>query len=206
MSEANGAKRYETTLCYLYGERGVLMLHRTKKENDINKDKYIGVGGHLEHGESPEECVLREVKEETGLTMTSYRLRGIITFVIDDIDEITFLYTCDAWEGELSGNYDPAGSSDAKAPAPAACSSAAAPAPAACSSNAKAPAPAASCDEGELVWIAPDKIEELPIWPGDKIFFRLLSEREDVFSLKLTYIRDILTDASVDGKKIDFVV
>jgi len=183
MSEANGAKRYETTLCYLYGERGVLMLHRTKKENDINKDKYIGVGGHLEHGESPEDCVLREVKEETGLTMTSYRLRGIITFVIDDIDEITFLYTCDAWEGELGGNYDPAGSSAAKAPAPA-----------------------ASCDEGELVWIAPDRIEELPIWPGDKIFFRLLSEREDVFSLKLTYIRDILTDASVDGKKIDFVV
>lgn len=183
MSEANGAKRYETTLCYLYGELGVLMLHRTKKENDINKDKYIGVGGHLEQGESPEECVLREVKEETGLTMTSYRLRGIITFVIDDIDEITFLYTCDAWEGELGGDWDPA-----------------------CSSDAKAPAPAASCDEGELVWIAPDRIEELPIWPGDKIFFRLLSEREDVFSLKLTYIRDILTDASVDGKKIDFVV
>ena len=194
MSEANGAKRYETTLCYLYGKQGVLMLHRTKKENDVNKDKYIGVGGHLEHGESPEECVLREVKEETGLTMTSYRLRGIITFVIDDIDEITFLYTCDAWEGELGGDCDPAGSTDAKAPAPAACSSAA------------APAPAASCDEGELVWIAPDRIEELPIWPGDKIFFRLLSEREEVFSLKLTYIHDELTEASVDGKKIDFVV
>ena len=167
MSEANGEKRYETTLCYLYGEKGVLMLHRTKKENDINKDKYIGVGGHLEHGESPEECVLREVKEETGLQMTSYRLRGIITFVIDEIDEITFLYTCDGWEGELSGE---------------------------------------SCDEGELVWIEKEKIEKLPIWPGDKIFFRLLSERENVFSLKLTYIHDELTEAAVDGKKIDFVV
>ena len=160
-------KRYETTLCYIYGPKGVLMMHRTKKENDINKDKYIGVGGHLEHGESPEECVLREVKEETGLTMTSFRLRGIITFVIDDIDEITFLYTCDAWEGEL---------------------------------------PAASCDEGELVWIEPSRVGELPIWPGDKIFFRLLEEREDIFSLKLTYIHDVLTEASVDGKKIDFVV
>lgn len=160
-------ERYETTLCYIYGPKGVLMMHRTKKENDINKDKYIGVGGHLEHGESPEECVLREVKEETGLAMTSFRLRGIITFVIDDIDEITFLYTCDAWEGEL---------------------------------------PEVSCDEGELVWIEPSRIEELPIWPGDKIFFRLLEEREDVFSLKLTYIHDVLTDAAVDGKKIDFVV
>ncbi|MBP5417165.1 MAG: 8-oxo-dGTP diphosphatase [Clostridiales bacterium] len=195
MSEANSAKRYETTLCYLYGEQGVLMLHRTKKENDINKDKYIGVGGHLEHGESPEECVLREVKEETGLLMTSFRLRGILTFVIDDIDEITFLYTCDAWEGELGGESGPAASSDAKALAPTACSS-----------DAKALAPAASCDEGELVWIAPERIEELPIWPGDKIFFQLLSEREDVFSLKLTYIHDELTEAAVDGKKIDFVV
>ena len=166
MASENGSKRYETTLCYIYGPSGVLMMHRTKKENDINKDKYIGVGGHLEHGESPEECVLREVKEETGLRMTSFRLRGIITFVIDDIDEITFLYTCDAWDGELP----------------------------------------VSCDEGELVWIEEDKIEDLPIWPGDKIFFRLLKERDDVFSLKLTYISDVLTDAALDGKKIDFVV
>ena len=166
MASENGLKRYETTLCYIYGPSGVLMMHRTKKENDINKDKYIGVGGHLEHGESPEECVLREVKEETGLRMASFRLRGIITFVIDDIDEITFLYTCDAWDGEFP----------------------------------------VSCDEGELVWIEEDKIEDLPIWPGDKIFFRLLKERDDVFSLKLTYISDVLTDAALDGKKIDFVV
>ena len=166
MASENGSKRYETTLCYIYSPSGVLMMHRTKKENDINKDKYIGVGGHLEHGESPEECVLREVKEETGLVMTSFRLRGIISFVIDDIDEITFLYTCDAWEGELPS----------------------------------------ACNEGELVWIEENKIEDLPIWPGDKIFFRLLKERDDVFSLKLTYINDMLTDAAVDGKKIDFVV
>lgn len=168
MASENGLKRYETTLCYIYGPSGVLMMHRTKKENDINKDKYIGVGGHLEHGESPEECVLREVKEETGLRMTSFRLRGIITFVIDDIDEITFLYTCDGFEGEIRGGD--------------------------------------ACNEGELIWIEEDRIEELPIWPGDKIFFRLLKERDDVFSLKLTYISDILTDAALDGKKIDFVV
>ncbi|MBR3031789.1 MAG: 8-oxo-dGTP diphosphatase [Clostridiales bacterium] len=184
MSPADGLKRYETTLCYIYGEKGVLMLHRTKKENDINKDKYIGVGGHLEHGESPEECVLREVREETGIKMTSFRLRGILTFVIDDIDEITFLYTCDAWEGEIPFP-------DAKAPA--ACTDA-------------EPVCSVSCDEGELVWIEEDKIEDLPIWPGDKIFFRLLKERDDVFSLKLTYIHDELVDAAVDGKKIEFVV
>ena len=70
-----------TTLCYIEQGGRYLMLHRVKKENDINKDKWIGVGGHFEAGESPEECVLREVKEETGYTLTSYRFRGLITFV-----------------------------------------------------------------------------------------------------------------------------
>lgn len=194
MSPADGLKRYETTLCYIYGEKGVLMLHRTKKENDINKDKYIGVGGHLEHGESPEECVLREVREETGIKMTSFRLRGILTFVIDDIDEITFLYTCDAWEGEIPFP-------DAKAPAAGSGADAGSNAEGAVDTSSPV-----SCDEGELVWIEENKIEDLPIWPGDKIFFRLLKERDDVFSLKLTYIHDELVDAAVDGKKIEFVV
>ncbi len=72
-----------TTLCYM--ERGdqYLMLHRVKKQKDINKDKWIGVGGKFEDKESPEDCLLREVKEETGLTLTSYRFRGIITFITD---------------------------------------------------------------------------------------------------------------------------
>ena len=89
-----------TTLCYLERDGQWLMLHRTKKEHDINKDKYIGVGGHIEHGESPEDCVRREVREETGLTMGAFRLRGFLTFVIDDMDEYTFLYTCDDFSGE----------------------------------------------------------------------------------------------------------
>jgi len=88
-----------TTLCYLEKDNSYLMLHRTKKENDMNKDKYLGLGGHIEHGESPEECIKREVFEESGLTMNNYRLRGLITFVIDDIDEYTFLYTCDDFTG-----------------------------------------------------------------------------------------------------------
>ena len=67
----------ESTLCYIEKDGKYLMLHRTVKENDVNKDKWIGVGGHFEHGESPEECLLREVKEETGYTLTSWKYRGI---------------------------------------------------------------------------------------------------------------------------------
>ena len=90
-----------TTLCYL--ERGdrYLMLHRTKKENDENRDKWIGVGGKFEDGESPEDCVKREVLEETGLTLISYRYRGIVTFVSDVYPcEYMHLFTADGWTGE----------------------------------------------------------------------------------------------------------
>lgn len=91
-----------TTLCYLEKNNSYLMLHRIKKEKDINKDKWIGIGGHFESGESPEECLLRETKEETGLTLTSYRCRGIITFLCDDItDYYMFLYTADGFTGSL---------------------------------------------------------------------------------------------------------
>ena len=78
------------------------MLHRIKKEQDANKDKWIGIGGKFEEGESPEDCLLREAKEETGLTLTSYRLRGIVTFISDRWEsEYMFLYTADGYEGEL---------------------------------------------------------------------------------------------------------
>lgn len=91
-----------TTLCYLEKEDSYLMLHRIKKKNDMNQDKWLGVGGHLENGESPEECLLREVREETGLTLVSYRLRGVVTFVSDQYpDEYMFLYTADRFEGVL---------------------------------------------------------------------------------------------------------
>lgn len=148
-----------TTLCYLEKNEKYLMMHRTKKEHDINKDKYIGLGGHLEHGESPEECVRREILEESGLTAGKLKLRGIVTFVIDDADEYTFLYTGDDFSGELK-----------------------------------------ECDEGDLVWIDKEELEKLPIWEGDKIFFRLLKEEHPFFSLKLTYVKDVLTDVSLDGQ------
>ncbi|ADL03683.1 NUDIX hydrolase [Lacrimispora saccharolytica] len=92
-----------TTLCYIQREDSYLMLHRIKKKADMNQDKWLGVGGHLEAGESPEECLIREVKEETGLTLLSYRLRGVITFVSDQYpDEYMFLYTADGYEGDLA--------------------------------------------------------------------------------------------------------
>lgn len=90
-----------TTLCYL--ERGdeYLLLHRVKKEHDLNRDKWIGVGGKFEDGESPEECLLRETREETGLTLTEYRYRGLVTFVSDQWPtEYMHLFTASRWTGE----------------------------------------------------------------------------------------------------------
>lgn len=153
-----------TTLCYIESGDKYLMLHRVKKENDVNKDKWIGVGGHFEKNESPEECLLREVKEETGLTLTSWRLRGIITFIYDVYDmEYMFLYTADGYEGAL-----------------------------------------ADCDEGTLEWVEKSRVCGLPVWEGDKIFFRLLEAERDFFSLKLRYEADgSLAEAVLDGKTLE---
>ena len=149
-----------TTLCYIEKDEKYLMLHRVKKENDCNKDKWIGVGGKFEEGESPEECLLREVKEETGLTLTNYRFRGIVTFVSDEWEgEYMHLFTADGYEGELAEHT------------------------------------MASCVEGELVWVPKDEIEKLNLWEGDKIFLRLLVEREAFFSLKLRYEGEKLVES-----------
>lgn len=91
-----------TTLCYLERDGQYLMLHRVKKQNDINHDKWIGIGGKFEDRESPEECAVREVKEETGLTLTSYAYRGIVTFASDRYEtEYMHLFTADGFEGDL---------------------------------------------------------------------------------------------------------
>ena len=152
-----------TTLCYIENENQYLMLHRIRKKNDVNHDKWIGVGGKFERGESPEECLLREVKEETGYTLTSWKYRGIITFVYgEDIVEYMSLYTADKYEGTQI-----------------------------------------DCDEGVLEWVDKDKISELNLWEGDRIFFRLLDERDDFFSVKLVYnTEDVLQQAVLDGKKL----
>lgn len=93
-----------STLCYIErnieGKGQYLMLHRVKKENDCNRDKWIGVGGKFQEGESPEECLLREVREETGLTLTSWRFRGLVTFVSDQWPtEYMHLFTADSFTG-----------------------------------------------------------------------------------------------------------
>lgn len=152
----------QTTLCYL--ERGdeYLMLHRTKKKNDENHDKWIGVGGKFEAGESPEDCMRREIFEETGLTVSDYRYRGIVTFVSDIYEtEYMHLFTVTDWMGE-----------------------------------------ARECDEGELAWIKKQKLFDLTLWQGDRIFLQLLQEDAPFFSLKLTYRGDELQEAVLNGKVI----
>ena len=91
-----------TTLCYIAQGEDYLMLHRVKKENDLNHDKWIGIGGKFEDKESPEDCVVREVLEETGLKLTSYRYRGLVTFVSDRWPaEYMHLFTADGFTGTL---------------------------------------------------------------------------------------------------------
>jgi len=156
-------KHVMTTLCYIEKDDSYLMLHRVRKENDLNKDKWIGVGGKFEEGETPEECLLREVKEETGLTLTSYRLRGVITFISDEWgSEYMFLYTADGYEGQLSKERMDA------------------------------------CAEGELVWVPKEEIENLHLWEGDKIFFRLMASEDRFFSLKLRYKGEQLVESNCE--------
>ena len=93
---------HNSALCYVLRGDEVLMLHRVKKENDINRDKWIGIGGKFEFEESPDECLLREAQEETGLKLTSWRCRGIVTFLTEGGEgEYMYLFTADAFEGEL---------------------------------------------------------------------------------------------------------
>lgn len=98
-----GEKMILTTICYIEKDGQYLMLHRTKKENDINKNKWIGIGGKFENNESPEECIVREVKEETGLLLKSFKLRGIITYAFTDIEtEYMYIFTSNEFEGKLT--------------------------------------------------------------------------------------------------------
>ena len=152
-----------TTLCYIEKDGCYLMLHRTKKENDENHDKWIGIGGKFEAGESPEDCLLREVIEETGLSLRTFRYRGIVTFVSDSLEatEYMHLFTSSDFSGELK-----------------------------------------ECDEGELEWLKKEKLYELTLWEGDRIFLDLLDTDEPFFSLKLMYSGETLTNAFLNGRRI----
>lgn len=151
-----------TTLIYIEKDEKYLMLHRTKKENDINKDKWIGIGGHLENGESPEEGIQREVTEETGLRLLQYQYRGIITFVYNQQTEYMHLFTSNSFEGTLT-----------------------------------------DCDEGELAWVDKQQLLQYPLWPGDRIFLKLITEPCPFFSLKLVYQNDLLIQAKLNDTPIE---
>lgn len=155
-----------TTLCYMEKDGKYLMMHRVKKEKDVNKDKWIGIGGHFEEGESPEECLLREVREETNLTLTSYRFRGMVTFCDGaGYTEYMMLFTADGFEGEMIKPE--------------------------------------LCREGELVWIDKEKVFDLNIWEGDRVFFRLLNDNAPFFSLKLEYDGNgKLVNTVINGKQV----
>lgn len=158
-------KQSLTTLCYLEQDGCYLMMHRIKKKNDVNHDKWIGVGGHAEDQESPEDCLLREVFEETGLKLTRYRFRGIVTFSLKDVEiQYMCLYTADEWQGTLTKQ----------------------------------------CKEGDLEWVKKEQIGRLPLWVGDKVFFKLLWEESPFFSLKLSYEGDVLTECVLDGRPLDW--
>ncbi|SFT66209.1 8-oxo-dGTP diphosphatase [Selenomonas sp. GACV-9] len=157
------ARSNQTTLCYIEREGQYLMMHRVKKEHDINKDKWVGIGGHFEPDESPEECLLRECREETGLMLTDYRLRGVITFISDRWQtEYMFLYTATGFAGTIG-----------------------------------------DCNEGTLEWIDKAAVYDLPVWEGDKLFFRLLETHAEFFSLKLRYEGEELCEAAIDGRGLD---
>ena len=152
-----------TTLCYIERDGQYLMLHRVKKENDENRDKWIGIGGKFEDKESPEDCLLREVLEETGLALTRYRYCGIVTFVSDRWPtEYMHLFHATDVQGQLR-----------------------------------------DCGEGELAWIGKHELCRLQQWQGDKIFLRLMEEGRPFFSLKLVYEGDRLTNAVLNGERMD---
>jgi len=141
-----------TTLCYIEKDGKYLMLHRIKKHKDMNGGKWIGVGGKLEEGETPEECLVREVLEETGLSLTKWRFCGEILFESDKYGtEIMYLYHGTEFSGEIK-----------------------------------------ECDEGVLAWVDKDKLSSLPMWQGDRIFFEMMQNETEPFSLTLRYKGDEL--------------
>ena len=150
-----------TTECYIRRDSDVLFIR--KGRNDMNTGKYLGIGGHLEKGESPDDCMVREIYEETGIRpeeLKDLRMRGMVTFINSKYeDEYIFLF-----EAEYTGEEDPA----------------------------KRP-----CDEGTLEWVSIDKIYDLPLWEGDREFFKPLFGSDKFFSMKLIYDGDLLKQTKI---------
>lgn len=169
----------QTTLCYIDNGDSYLMLHRVKKENDASHGKWIGVGGKCEADESPDECMLREVKEETGLEITQWHYRGIVTFISDTwSNEYMHLFTATTWCGEPDMSIDDEGEL------------------------------AWITKQRIIEEITPTSDLQpptfpLPLWEGDKIFLRLLlDESVPFFSLKLVYVQDEMASATLNGQPV----
>ncbi len=146
------------TLCYVKKNNSTLMLHRTKKKNDVHEGKWNGLGGKFEHGETPEECAAREIKEESGLIVKNLKLHGFITFPMFDRikDWYVFLFSATEFEGELI-----------------------------------------ECAEGRLEWIPDEKLLDINLWEGDKIFLPWLFQ-EKFFSAKFIYEEGVYKSYSVN--------
>ena len=175
------------TLCYLENDGRYLMLHRTAKENDPSHGKWIGVGGKFEEGESPEECVTREVMEETGFVLTDYKFRGIVTFVSDE------------WESEYMHIFTANGFAERQVNQ----TGGSARYMLAYYDKARYDFPLRECSEGRLAWVDKDKIKDLNLWEGDRIFLKLLMDSDEFFSLKFVYKGDELAEVHIDGRLLE---
>ena len=146
------------TLVYVRKNKHTLMLHRIKKENDVHKGKWNGLGGKVENGESPQECAVREVQEESGLKIYAPRLRGILTFPLftTNTDWYVFIFTATKYSGDLIVS-----------------------------------------NEGELQWIENEKLLNIPLWEGDRIFLPWLDQKK-FFSGKFIYRDKKLIDHTVE--------
>lgn len=208
-----------TTLCYIEKNGCYLMLHRTKKEHDYNKDKWIGIGGKFENGESPEDCAVREIREETGLIVEHADLEycGIVTFV--DLTGV----------GEVSPSLQPAPQSSAtpsprgkapKTPCDFPASLATDKLDSEQCERLTPPAPYTEfmhifrtrkfsgvlkndCDEGDLEWVPLSKLKELPHWQADEIFYDFLAQNHPFYSLKAVYKNNVLIETWLNGKPYD---
>lgn len=164
-----------TTLCYLEKNGRMLMLHRVKEKDDINAGKFLGVGGHFEEGESPFDCAIREIFEETGLTVAAPDYRGVITFVSDvyETEQMHLFSSSDFLGEDVFPDYDPLEERDS-----------------------------ARCEEGILSWVKKSDLFSLPMWEGDEVFLRLMERGEPFFSLKLVYEGDKLVKKVLNGVEL----
>lgn len=194
MAKENRTPQF-TTLCYVEREDAYLMLHRVKKENDVNKDKWIGIGGHFEEGESPEECILREAMEETGLALQKLHFRGIVTFCFKkpETGKLAEAFAQELLEKGTGGETEKLENIPCWDDWEYMCLFTAA----------VEEKELAECSEGELEWVKKESISELKLWEGDRIFLRLLAENAPFFSLKLCYYGDKLIQAALNGERLD---